>query len=329
MRRRDVVAQLVRAALLPGAMGLWARTAGAQGTRVPTVGIVRGPKVSDAFVEPFRRDMAALGWDDGRNVRFEVRWGEGRNELVAAHIAELVARPVDVLVTFGNFATAAAQHATTRIAIVGMNDDMVGNGLVESWARPGGNTTGVSILGAQLDVKRLELLHELVPRVRRIGVLADPTATAASLHQPELIDAARRLGVEPVVFLAQNRDELARALDALPAANVGAVNVLASPILNAQRALLIERLRQARLPAIYEWPETAEEGGLLGYGARLTLVYRHVAVIVDKVLRGARPADLPIEQPTQFTFVVNLKAARALGLTVPSVLLERADKVIE
>jgi putative ABC transport system substrate-binding protein len=149
------------------------------------------------------------------------------------------------------------------------------------------------------------------------------------LHRRELEEGAARLGVELAIALAQTRDELGRALDQLEAGRVGAVNVLASPFLNGERAAILERMAQARLPAIYEWPETAEEGGLLGYGARLTLVYRQVAVIVDKVLRGAQPATLPIEQPTKFELVINLKTAKALGLEVPPALLANADEAIE
>jgi putative ABC transport system substrate-binding protein len=331
MTRRSFRPELSRRALLLGAGGvaLWARAAAGQGNRVPTVGIVRvNAQASEQFIDPFRRDMTALGWDDGRNVRFEIRFSDGRNDRVVANVAELVARPVDVLVTFGNFATAAAQRATPRIPIVAMNDDMVGSGLVNSWTRPEGNTTGLSIMGRELDVKRLELLHELVPEVRRIGVLVDPSITTAP-REAEVIDAARRFGVEVVPVRVQGADEIARALDAVTTAGVGAVSVLASPMLHAGRALMIERFRQARLPAMHEWPETAEEGGLMGYGARIMRVYRQVATMVDKVLRGAKPAELAIEQPTQFTFVINLRTARALGLTVPAALLGRVDDVVE
>jgi putative ABC transport system substrate-binding protein len=184
----------------------------------------------------------------------------------------------------------------------------------------------VSILASELDVKRLEILHEYVPQARRIGVLADPTTIST---RARLTSAARDLDMELVLFEALSLEEASRSLDAIAAANVGAVNVLASPLLFAARHLIMERMRAARLPAIYQWPETAEEGGLLAYGPRLLLCYRHVVSLVDKVLRGAKPAELPIEQPFKFELVVNLNTASALGLTIPSALLLRADEVID
>jgi putative ABC transport system substrate-binding protein len=207
-----------------------------------------------------------------------------------------------------------------------MTDDMIGSGLAASMARPGGNTTGVSILASELDVKRLEILREYVPQAQRIAVLADPTTVSTRV---QLASGGRDLGIELVRFEAQNPDEIGRALDAITVARVEAVNVLASPILNTARRLIIDRMRDAHLPAIYQWPETAEDGGLLGYGPRNLLCYRHVVSLVDKVLRGAKPADLPIEQPTKFDLVVNLKTAGALGMTIPPMLLLRADEVIE
>jgi ABC-type uncharacterized transport system substrate-binding protein len=230
------------------------------------------------------------------------------------------------MVQLGNAAIRAAQQATRAIPIVGMADDIVGSRLAASMARPGANTTGVSILASELDVKRLELLHEFVPKVRRIGVLVDPTTVST---RPQLEKAALMLGIETVMFQAQNRNEIARALDAMPAARIGAVNILASPILDPARRLLIERLNRARLPAIYQWPEAADDDGFLAYGPRLSLAYRHVAGLVNKILRGAQPADLPIEQPTTFELVINLKTAKALGLTIPPSLLARADQVID
>ena len=207
-----------------------------------------------------------------------------------------------------------------------MTDDMIGSGLAASLARPGGNTTGVSILASELDVKRLEILHEFVPQARRIAVLADPSTIST---RTQLTSAARDLGVELVIFEAQNPAEIGRPLDAIALAKFEAVNVLASPQLNAARHLIIERTRNARLPAIYQFPETAEEGGLLSYGPRVLLCFRHVVSLVDKLLRGTKPADLPIEQPSKFELAVNLKTAIAIGMTVPPTLLLRADEVIE
>jgi putative tryptophan/tyrosine transport system substrate-binding protein len=312
---------------LLGGAAAWPLAARAQQGRLPVVGVLR-PSAKDAepFVEPFRRYMKAIGWEEGRNIRFLFAWMEGRNERAPLLAGDFVAQNVDLIVTFGDPAIRAAQRATQSIPIVGMTDDMVGSGLVASLARPGGNTTGVSILAPELNVKRLELLHEFVPQARRIAVLADPSTI--STHA-QLTSAARDLGVELVLFEVQNPAQIGGPLDAIAAAKVEAVNVLASPQLYGARYLIIERLRNARLPAIYQFPEAAEEGGLLSYGPRLLLCFRHVVSLVDKVLRGAKPADLPIEQPSKFELVVNLKTASALDMTISPALLLRADEVIE
>jgi putative ABC transport system substrate-binding protein len=282
--------------------------------------------VAEFFAEPFRRYMKAIGWDEGRNIRYLFAWAEGHNERMPTLVGELVAQKVDLIITFGDPAIRAAQRATQTIPIVGMTDDMIGSGLAASLARPGGNTTGVSILASDLDVKRLEILHEFVPQARRIAVLADSSTIST---RAQLTSAARDLNVELVRFEAGSPDELARALDALAAAKLDAVNVLASPLLNSWRLQIIDRMHDARLPAIYQWAETAEDGGLLAYGPRNLLCYRHVVSIVDKILRGAKPADLPIEQPSKFELAINLKTASAIGMTIPPTLLLRADEVIE
>jgi putative ABC transport system substrate-binding protein len=320
MIRREFVTLLGSAAVA------WPLAVRAQQGHLPVVGVLRPiPKDADQFAEPFRRYMRAIGWEDGRNVRFLFVWADGRNERAPALAEELVAQNVDLIITFGDPAIRAAQRATQAIPIVGMTDDMVGSGLAASMARPGRNTTGVSILSPELDVKRLEILHEFVPQARRIAVLADPSTS----NRAQLASAARDLGVELLVFEVQNPAEIGRPLDAITAAGVEAVHVLASPQLNAARHVIIERTRNARLPAIYQFPETAEEGGLLSYGPRVLLCYRHVVSLVDKVLRGTKPADLPIEQPIKFELVVNLKTAIAIGMTIPPTLLLRADQVIE
>ena len=317
-----------RRLLVAGAVTFLPGRAAAQQARVPVIGIVRNgtKRGRDRFVASLTQLMQELGWEEGRDFRLVVLYAEEQRDRIPALVGELVSRRVDVMVQFGDTAIRAAQQATRAIPIVGMADDLVGSHLAATIARPGGNTTGVSILARELDVKRLELLHEFVPKARRIGMLVDPTTITT---RPQLEKAALTLGIEAVTFQAQTRDEIARALDAMPAARIGAVNVLASPILDAARQLLIERLHRARLPAIYQWPETANDGGFLAYGPRVSLAYRHVAGLVNKILRGAQPADLPIEQPTTFELVINLKTARALGLTIPPSLLQRADQVIE
>jgi putative ABC transport system substrate-binding protein len=322
MRRREFIT------LLGGAAAAWPLAARAQQNRVPVVGVLRinSKDVNETFTEPFQRYMKELGWEEGRNVRFQFLWAGGQSEQLPVLARALVTQKVDLIITFGNPALQAVQRVTTTIPIVGMTDDMVGAGLAGSMARPGGNTTGISIMGGELDVKRHELLHEFAPQARRIAALADPSSFTS---RPELESASRAFGVELFIFTAQNRDEIGRALDAMEGARVEAVNVLASAFLNSARTLIADRLRQARLPSIFEWPESAEDGGLLGYGPRNLAMYRDVAGLVDKVLRGTAPGDLPIEQPTKFELVVNLKTAKALGLTIPPALLLRADEVIE
>jgi putative ABC transport system substrate-binding protein len=322
MRRREFIS------LLGGAAVARPLAVRAQQSHLPLVGVLRpNPKDSgETFAEPFRRYMKAISWEEGRNIRFLFVWAEGRSDRATLLADQLVAQNVDLIIAFGDPAIRAAQRASQAIPIVGMTDDMIGSGLAASMARPGGNTTGVSILASELDVKRLEILHEFVPQARRIAVLADPTTIST---RAQLASGARELSVELVQFEAQSPDEIGRALDAIEVAKVEAVNVLASPILNAARRLIIDRMHDAHLPAIYQWPETAEDGGLLSYGPRNLLCYRHVVSLVDKVLRGAKPADLPIEQPSRFELVVNLKTAGALGMTISPTLLLRADEVIE
>jgi putative ABC transport system substrate-binding protein len=321
MRRREFIS------LLGGVAAAWPLAAYGQQGRLPVVGVLRpNPKDTEPFVEPFRNYMKAIGWEEGRNIRFLFAWMEGRNERGPQLAGDFVAQNVDLIVTFGDPAIRAVQRATQAIPIVGMTDDMVASGLAASLAQPGGNTTGVSILAPELNVKRLEVLHEFVPQARRIAVLADPSTISTGA---QLTSAARDLGVELVVFEAHSPAEIGGPLDAITMAKVEALNVLASPQLYAARYLIIERMRNARLPAIYQFPEIAEEGGLLSYGPRLLLCYRHVVSLVDKLLRGAKPAQLPIEQPSKFELIVNLKTANAIGLTITPTLLLRADAVIE
>jgi putative tryptophan/tyrosine transport system substrate-binding protein len=309
-------------------VAVWPLATRAQRGHVPVVGVLRpNPKdVNETFAEPFRRYMKAIGWEEGRDIRFLFVWTDGRSERSPALATELIAQNVDLIISFGDPAIRASQRATRTIPIVGMTDDIVGSALAANMARPGGNTTGVSILASELDAKRLQILHEYVPQARRIAILADPTTIST---RTEVLGGARVLGLEVVQFEVRGPDEIGRALDAIVAAKVEAVNVLASPLLNTFRRQIIGRMGDTRLPAIYQWPEIAEDGGLLAYGPRTLLCYRHIVSLVDKVLRGASPGDLPIEQPTKFELVVNLKTAGAIGLTISPTLLLRADEVIE
>jgi putative ABC transport system substrate-binding protein len=215
------------------------------------------------------------------------------------------------------------------IPVLGIAQDMVGQGLVNSLARPGGNTTGVSVLATELDGKREEILIEAVPELRRMAILADTKATRSPQLQV-LQDAAHARGVEVSIHQVASAEEITAAIDAAKASGAAALNVLSSPLLYGNRQLIIDRVAALRLPAIYPWAEEAEEGGFLAYGPRIIQIYRElVAQQLAKLLRGVKPADIPVEQPTKFELVINLKTASAMGVTVPEALLVRADKVIE
>jgi putative ABC transport system substrate-binding protein len=215
-----------------------------------------------------------------------------------------------------------------RASGLGISDDMVGAGLVRSLTRPGGNVTGVSILSTELNSKRLELLAEAFKDARRIAVLADPRITTP-MHMNMLRDVAHSRNLDLMVHEAATSEEIAPAIDTASKVGAQAMNVLASPMFSFNSRLIVDRTLKVRMPAIFQWPETAEEGGLLAYGPRITRVYRQMATQLVKLMHGSRPEELPIEQPTVFEFVANLKTANAIGVTLPSTLLTRADEVIE
>jgi putative tryptophan/tyrosine transport system substrate-binding protein len=260
---------------------------------MPTVGAVGEwtTELGTPYALLFASYMKELGWVEGHNYRGLWVYTERRTDRYPELLGELIAQRANVIIVFGNPAIEAAQRATTTIPIVGMADDIVKSGHAASMARPGSNATGVSIFASELDVKRLELLHDAVPSAKRVGVLADP---AAITPRAQLDEAARRLNLELIVVNALNREEVVQGLDALGSAHIDAVNVLASPLLAGLTGLISERLNQLRLPAIYEWPEAAQAGGLLAYGSRLKLCFRHVAGLVGKILHGARPENLPV-----------------------------------
>jgi putative tryptophan/tyrosine transport system substrate-binding protein len=269
--------------------------------------------------------MKEFGWEHGRNCRVIFRWAEGHIDRFPALADELVSQQVNVLVVFSEPGIQAAQRATTTIPIVAIASDMVRHGFAASVARPGGNLTGVNILAEDLNIKRLQILHEAVPGARRIGTLVDPRLPP----QPSLDTAAHELDLDLVPIIASDLDDVIPGLYALESAHVDAVNVLDGPLAAAARESIMERLNRAHLPAIYAWPEMAKQGGLLAYGASLKVQFGQIARLVSRILEGTRPQDLPIEQPNRYDLVINLKTARALGLTVPLSVLARADEVIE
>jgi len=278
-----------------------------------------------AFYEELRRQ----GFVEGQNLLVDEHGYGLRSGQLAEHAAELVNAQVDVIVASGDASVRAAQQATKTIPILANATDLVGAGFVASLAKPGGNTTGFSVLSAELDGKRQEILIEAVPGVRRMAALADVNATPPRRLQM-LQDEARIRGVELSINRVATSEEIAGAIDAAKGSGAEALNVLSSAFFYNNRQIIFQQVATLRLPAMYEWPNMAEEGGLVAYGALLTQLFRDIfARQCVKLLRGVKPADIPVEQPTKFELVINLKTANALGLTVPPTLLARADKVIE
>jgi putative ABC transport system substrate-binding protein len=325
MTRRQVIALLGSAAAIPA----WHRALRAQepGRVYRLGGLHQSPREAPHHVA-FFDELRRFGFVEGDNLTVTGRGYGLRTEQFARLAPELVKAKVDAILCGGDLATRAAQRVTATIPILAVTDDMVGSGLVRSLAKPGGNTTGVSILATELDGKRQEILIEAVPGARRMAALADVNTTAPQVLRG-LQGAARAHGVELTLHRVSTPEEIGPAIDEARSSGAAALNVLATPLLFNHRRIIRERVTALRLPAIYQWPETAEEGGLVAYGPRFTQVYRLQARLLVKVLRGARPADLPVEQPTTFELVVNLKTAKAIGHDVPAGLLLRADKVIE
>jgi putative ABC transport system substrate-binding protein len=276
---------------------------------------------------PFFDELRAFGFVEGQNLTVDGRYGL-RDEQLPEIAMAMAKTPPDVIYCAGLPQMRAAQKAMPAVPIVGIHQDMVGTGLVKSLARPGGNITGISILAPELDGKRQDILIEAVPGARRMAMLADADATA--LQQLKVLqDAAGSRGIEFAIVTIHTTDDIVPAINDIKSSGAAAINVLASPRFYGNRRLIIERAAALRLPAIYEWAEMAEQGGLIGYGARLSGVFRQLARMAVKVLRGVKPADIPIEQPTNFELVINLKTAKAIGHEIPAGLLLRADKVIE
>jgi putative ABC transport system substrate-binding protein len=325
--RRDFIT------LLGGAAAAWPLAARAQQAgKLPTIGFSGGgtPLTESQRVAAFVQRLRELGWTEGRNVAIEYRWPEGRNDRVAEIAVELVRIKVDVIVTTGTPAALAAKQATSIIpVIITTVADPVGSGLVASLARPGGNITGLSLQQADLAGKRLELLREVVPALRRLAIFANVGNPNAVPEMGEVRAAARTLGLEVAMFEIRRAEDIVPAFEALIKDRSEALYVVGDPLLTTNRIRINTLALGARLPTSYANREFVEVGGLMSYGPNFPDLFRRDAEYVDKILRGAKPADLPVEQPTKFDLVINLVAAKALGLTVPPTLLARADEVIE
>jgi putative ABC transport system substrate-binding protein len=292
-----------------------------------------GPPLHESHpsLEAFQHGLRDLGYVEGQNLIIEERYAEGRAEQLPALAAELVRLQVEVIVAGGTAAIRAAQHATRTIPIVmAVAYDPVGEGLVASLARPGGNITGLSWLGAELPGKRLELLKETVPQLSRTAVLANPANPAYAPGMHNLTGAARALGLQLHVVEVRRADELDTAFAAMSRVGADALLVLEdSLLLSGLRRRIADLAATNRLPAMYGWKYHVAAGGLMSYGPSQPDMLRRAATYVDKILKGAKPADLPVEQPTKFEFVINLKAAKALGLTIPPTVLFQADEVLQ
>jgi putative ABC transport system substrate-binding protein len=302
--------------------------------KVPRIGYVAdNPAAQPHLREAFLQGLRDLGYVEGRNVVIEYRDAEGKRERLPALAAELVALKVDVIVAPNTPAALAAKQATRTLPIVfAFAADPVTSGLVTSLARPGGNVTGLSILAPELVSKCLELLKQAVPGVSRVAVLWTPGALGERTEKDMLKEAegaARALGVQLQFLEARGPEDFDRAFSARTGARAGALTVLPSNVFISERRRLVDLAAKNRLPAVYPWREFADAGGLMSYGANLADNLRRAATYVDKILKGAKSGDLPVEQPTKFELVINLKTAKALGLTIPQSLLLRADQVIE
>jgi putative ABC transport system substrate-binding protein len=319
------------ATLLGGAAAAWPLAARAQQAgKLPTIGfLVSGtPSSHSQWVAAFVRRLQELGWIEGRTVAIEYRWAEGRTERTAEIAAEFVRRKVDVIVTSATTAVVAAKQATSVIPIVFMAGDPVGTGLVASLARPGGNATGLALQQTETAGKRLELLREVVPGLGRLAILANVGNPKSVLEMGEVQTAARTLGLEVITLEIRRGADIVPAFEALKG-RAEALYVVLDPLVNTHRIRINTLAMAARLPTVHGSREGVEAGGLMSYGTNFLDVFRLAADYVDKILRGAKPADLPVEQPTKFDLVLNLTTAKALGLTIPESFLLRADEVIE
>jgi putative ABC transport system substrate-binding protein len=327
MRRRKFIG------LVGVATTAWPFSVGAQQRSLPVVGWLNagGFGASTPYVAAFRRGLGEMGYVEGQNVAVEYRWADDQYDRVPTLAADLVNRKVDVIATIGSVTTVnAARKATATIPIVfGTGGDPVALGLVTSVARPDGNLTGVSYLVADLGPKRLDLLVQAVPRAKRIALLVNPKNTNSERGARDTQEASKHLGVQLLAVKAASEGEIDEAFATMVNEGAGAVVIQADPFLHSRRAQLVALAARLAVPAIYTWRESAAEGGLMSYGPNLGDVYRQIGNYVGRILKGARPADLPVVQPTTFELVVNMKTAKALGLVMPPSILAGADEVIE
>jgi putative ABC transport system substrate-binding protein len=328
MKRRQFLVALVGAAAMP-----LAARAQEQARKVPRIGFlgVTSPSDRPSLLDAFRQGLREFGWVEGQNIVIDYRFAEGRLDRLPDLAAELIRLKVDIIVSVGTQGVTAARNATGTIPIVMIGvRDPVGTGLIASLARPGGNVTGVSgSPGLEIVTKQLELLKEAVPEIRHVAILSNPTNAYHQFAIREVNVSARSLGVQLQLLEARGSNEFDGAFAAMAKERVGALLVLSDVIFNNYQTQLADLAARNRLPATYGVRESVEAGGLMSYGPSFLDFYRRSAAYVDKILKGDKPADLPVEQPTKFELVINLQTAKTLGLTIPPTLLSRADEVIE
>ena len=319
-------------ALGAGALA-WAGAVRAQAPpTIRRIGLLSGfsPSVEAPSYQAFRLSLRDLGWVEGKNISIEYRYAEGRHDRLPDLAADLVHLKVDVIVTTATSDALAAQKATRTIPIVMVaGGDPVASGLVESLARPGGNVTGLSQMLQELAGKRLELLKEMVPKLSRVAVLCNPQSASATLNWKENQQPARQLGIQLHSLEVRSPNELDKAFEAATRARAGALAILPDPVITTSLKRIVDFAAKSRLPSIYQSSEFADAGGLVTYGPNRAELFRRAATYVDKILKGTKPGDLPVEQPTKLELVVNLKTAKALGLNMPREIIARATRVIE
>jgi putative ABC transport system substrate-binding protein len=322
MKRREFI-------MLLGGAAAWPLAANAQ-QKLPTVGFL-GTTTASAWgpwTAAFVQRLRELGWIEGRNLTIEYRWADARSERFAEIAAEFVRLKVDVIVTGGNAAVAAKQASSAVPIVFALVDDPIGMGLIASLSRPGGNVTGLAVQATVLAGKRLALLREIVPGLRRLAIMANVDYPSAALEMGEIQTAAGILGLEVAPLEIRRAEDIAPAFEALKG-RAEALYVVGDALVFTHRVRINTLALAARLPTSFNYREYVEAGGLMSYGANLSDLFRRAADYVDKILRGAKPGDLPVEQPTRFSLIINLTTAKALGLEISPTLFARADEVIE
>ncbi len=327
MRRRTFIS------LLGGAAVAWpVATTAQQARRIPRIGFMGNstPALEANLVGAFREGLGELGYQESRNIIIEYRWADGRYERFPALVADLLAVPVDVIVTAGTPATLAVKNATSTIPLVMIAvGDPVGTGIVPSLARPRGNITGLSSIAPDLEGKRLELLREMIPKLSQVALFLNPTNEFHAVSVRQAFAAAQALGIKLQPLEVRTSEELDGAFAAIVRTKPDALLILADRVFLHNRKRMMDFAAEHRLPSVNAYRELVEVGGLMSYGPSYEDMHKRAADYVDKILKGAKPGDLPVEQPSKFTLILNVKSAKALGLEIPPMLLARADEVIE